>query len=178
MIAVHHVVLTAIGADRPGLVDAVARYVLECGGNVEDSRMVDLHGQFAMMMLVAGPDDVAGRLRGGLDQLQSEARLHVEVTPADLSQPWAGAAAIPYRLNTWAMDHPGLVQSVAHVLGDLGVNIESADTSLRPAPYTNAPLFEMELVVAVPADLHLAELREALGRLCDELNIDWQLTAL
>ncbi len=178
MTAVHHVVLTAIGADRPGLVDEVARYVLERGGNVEDSRMVDLHGQFAMMMLVAGPDDVAGRLQEGLDALRHESRLHVEITPADMSQPWRRAAAIPYRLNTWAMDHPGLMQSVAHVLGELGVNIESADTSLRPAPYTNTPLFEMELVVAVPADLHVAELRDALGRLCDELNIDWQLTAL
>ena len=48
------------------------------------------------------------------------------------------------------MDHPGLMQSVSHLLGELGVNIESAETSLRPAPYTNAPLFEMELVLAVP----------------------------
>ena len=85
---------------------------------------------------------------------------------------------MPYRLNTWAMDHPGIMQSVAHLLGDLGVNIESVDSALRPAPYTNAPLFEMELIVSVPAATPVAELREALGRLCDELNVDWQLTAL
>ncbi len=178
MTALHHAVLTAIGADRPGLVDEVARYVVERGGNLEDSRMVNLHGQFAMMMLVAGPEDVIGRLRQGLDQLGVASRVHVELRPADPTQSPPSAVAIPYRLNTWAMDHPGLVQSVAHLLGGMGVNIESADTSLRPAPYTNAPLFEMELVVSVPADLHVADLREALGRLCDDLNIDWQLTAL
>jgi predicted amino acid-binding ACT domain protein len=55
----HHAVLTAIGADRPGLVDEVSAYVLERGGNLEDSRMLNLHGQFAMMMLVS----VAGRDR-------------------------------------------------------------------------------------------------------------------
>ena len=178
MVTTHHAVLTAVGADRPGLVDEVARYVLERGGNLEDSRMVNLHGQFAMMMLVAGPDDVIGRLHDGLQALERDSRVRAELHDADLTQGVASAAAIPYRLNTWAMDHPGLVQSVAHLLGGLGVNIESADTSLRPAPYTNTPLFEMELVVAVPADLHVADLREALGRLCDELNIDWQLTAL
>ena len=102
----------------------------------------------------------------------------MEVRAADLTRAHTASAAMPYRLNTWAMDHPGLVQSVAHLLGDMGVNIESADTSLRPAPYTNAPLFEMEFVVAVPAELHIGELREALGALCDDLNIDWQLTAL
>ncbi len=47
-------VLTAVGDDRPGLVDEVTRYITERGGNLEDSRMVNLRGQFAMMMLVAG----------------------------------------------------------------------------------------------------------------------------
>jgi glycine cleavage system regulatory protein len=70
------------------------------------------------------------------------------------------------------------MQSVSHLLGGLGVNIESVDSSLRPAPYTNTPLFEMELVLSVPATTHVAELREQLGALCDEMNIDWQLTAL
>ena len=177
MAATRHAVLTAVGADRPGLVDEVARYVLERGGNLEDSRMVNLHGQFAMMMLVEGADDVVDRLRQGLDQLQRDSHVRVEVHAADLSQV-TSAAAIPYRLNTWAMDHPGLVQSVAHLLAELGVNIESADTSLRLAPHTTAPLFEMEFVVAVPAGLRVADLREAIGRVCDELNIDWQLTAL
>jgi len=85
---------------------------------------------------------------------------------------------MPYRLKTWAMDHPGLMQSIAHLLGELGVNIESVDTSLRPAPYTNTPLFEMELIISLPALTPLAGLREALARHCDELNIDWELTAL
>jgi glycine cleavage system transcriptional repressor len=174
----HHAVLTAIGADRPGLVDGVARYVLECGGNVEDSRMVNLHGQFAMVMLVAGPDDIIGRLTAGLPGLERDNQVRAEVRAADLAQTRSSAAAIPYRLNTGAMDHPGLVQSIAHLLSGMGINIETADTSLRPAPYTNTPLFEMELIVAVPADLHIAALRDALGRLCDDLNIDWQLTAL
>ena len=90
----------------------------------------------------------------------------------------SSSTALPFKLSTWAMDHPGLMHSVAHLLGELGVNIESADTSLRPAPYTNAPLFEMELVLAVPQSVRVAGLREALERLCDELNIDWRLTAL
>jgi glycine cleavage system transcriptional repressor len=177
MSGVRHMVLTAVGPDHPGLVDQVTRFVADCGGNLEDSRMVNLRGQFAMMMLVAGSDEVVQRLRDGLSELQTGAGVHAEVRIAAAGRP-AVAPALPYKLATWAMDHPGLMQSVAHLLGELGVNIESADSSLRPAPYTNAPLFEMELVLAVPAAVHVAELREALGRLCDELNIDWHLTAL
>jgi glycine cleavage system transcriptional repressor len=177
MDALHHAVLTAVGDDRPGLVDEVTRYITERGGNLEDSRMLNLRGQFAMMMLVAGSDEAMSRLHDGLGSLRRSSNVHAELRPADAVVPQR-APALPFRLNTWAMDHPGLMQSVAHLLGQMGVNIESVDSSLRPAPYTNTPLFEMELVVSVPAVTPVAELREALGELCDEMNIDWQLTAL
>jgi len=177
MSGVQHAVLSAIGPDHPGLVDEVTRFVAGCGGNLEDSRMVNLRGQFAMMMLVAGSAEVVRRLEDGLPQLKERTGVHAEVQAASSGQPPA-AAALPYKLSTWAMDHPGLMQSVAHLLGGLGINIESAETSLRPAPYTSAPLFEMELVLAVPQSTPPAGLREALTRLCDELNVDWQLTPL
>jgi glycine cleavage system transcriptional repressor len=174
---VHHAVLTAVGDDRPGLVDEVTRYITERGGNLEDSRMVNLRGQFAMMMLIAGDEETMALLQDGLGSLRRGSHVHAELRPADAGSA-EHAPALPFRLNTWAMDHPGLMQSVSHLLAEKGVNIESVDSSLRPAPYTNTPLFEMELVVSVPAATHVAELREALGELCDEMNIDWQLTAL
>ncbi len=173
----HHAVLTAVGDDRPGLVDEVTRYITERGGNLEDSRMVNLRGQFAMMMLVAGSEEAMSRLHDGLGGLRRSSSVHAELRPA-VSVAAQRSPALPFKLNTWAMDHPGLMQSVAHLLGGLGVNIESVDSSLRPAPYTNTPLFEMELVLSVPAATHVAELREKLGDLCDEMNIDWRLTAL
>jgi glycine cleavage system transcriptional repressor len=172
-----HAVLTAVGDDRPGLVDEVTCYITERGGNLEDSRMVNLRGQFAMMMLISGDEAAMARLHDGLGSLRRGSHVHAEMRPADAGEA-SQKAALPFRLNTWAMDHPGLMQSVSHLLAEKGVNIESVDSSLRPAPYTNTPLFEMELVISVPAANPVAELREALGELCDEMNIDWRLTAL
>jgi len=173
----HRAVLTALGADRPGLVDDVSGFVAERGGNVEDSRMVNLHGQFAMVMLVAGGEETMARLRAEVAELAACCQVHAEVTVADVTRP-AGRPALPYRLRTWAMDHPGLLKSVAHLLHESSVNIESADTRLKEAPVTGAPVFEMEMVLAVPAETPIAELRERLGRLCDELNMDVKLEAL
>jgi glycine cleavage system transcriptional repressor len=172
-----HAVLTTIGDDRTGLVDEVTRFVAECGGNLEDSRMVNLHGQFAMVMLVEGSPETIECLRARLPELAEASRLHAQITPADLG-PRAAAPAVPFRLTTAAMDHPGLVQSVSHLMREHGVNIESVDTTLRQAPITGAPLFEMEMVVSVPAATPVAGLREAVAALCDDLNMDWQLTAL
>ena len=46
------VVITAVGPDRPGLVDELTAFLLEVGANVADSSMVNLGGQFALLMLV------------------------------------------------------------------------------------------------------------------------------
>ena len=176
MSSLTYVVLTAVGPDHPGLVDTVTGFVLGSGGNLEDSRMVNLHGQFAMMLLVAGSDSTLEKLRAGLSGLQHEAGVHAELRLATSSPLFA--AALPCRITASAMDHPGLMQSVSHLLAGLNVNIESAETSLSSAPHTGTPLFAMQLDVSVPVGTPLAELREQLGRLCDELNIDWNLSAI
>ncbi|HMK92268.1 MAG TPA: ACT domain-containing protein [Thermoleophilia bacterium] len=172
-----YAVLTVVGDDRPGLVDEVTRFVLDCGANLEDGRMVNLHGQFAMMMLLDAAAPVFDCLRARLPALTEASRVRAELTPAGAGRPSA-AAAIPYRLTASGMDHPGLVQPVAHLLAERGVNIESAQTTLSHAPVTGAPLFEMEFVLSVPADLAVADLRSALSSLCDELNVDWRLATL
>src|SRR5690242_8539068 len=61
-----HAILTALGADRPGLVDEVSRFIFERGGNIEDSRMVNLSGQFAMMVLLGGDEPALSKIRAEL----------------------------------------------------------------------------------------------------------------
>ena len=85
---------------------------------------------------------------------------------------------MPYRLTGKALDQPGLVHQVANLLRSFEVNIESMDTTLESAPVTGAPVFAMDMTIAVPGDMAMPKLREELGRVCDGLNIDWHLAAL
>ncbi len=174
---VRHSVLTAIGDDRPGLVDEVTRFIVAHGGNLEESRMVNLHGTFAMMILVAGTEESMARMHDELGGLERASGVHAELTAA-ADERNGVAAALPFRLQTWAMDHPGLLQAVAHLLTSMGANIESVQTSLQGAPMTGTPVFSVDLVVSIPVTTAIAELRAALGRLCDEQNMDWRLTPL
>lgn len=173
-----HAILTAIGADRPGLVDELSQFIFERGGNLEDSRMVNLRGQFAMMVLVAGSEQTLSRLRSELWQLTQRSNLQADLRPASAEQTGPSAQAVPYRLKATAIDQPGLVHRFAHLLRSLSVNIESLETQLAPAPITGTPLFDMELILSVPRTTSLVQLREQLAKLCDDLNIDWQLAAM
>src|ERR1051325_2514156 len=97
-----HAILTAIGGDRPGLVDEVSEFIFARGGNIEDSRMVNLRGQFAMMVLIGAAEQTISRVRSELWQLQQQSGLQIELRPA--SEARAGSAqAAPYRLRASAL---------------------------------------------------------------------------
>ncbi len=170
-----HAILTAIGADRPGLVEEVSQFIFDRGGNIEDSRMVNLRGQFAIMLLVGASEAVVARLKAELPELSRQSKLHIELHAAEASRVSASAQAVPYRLSGTGVDQAGLVHRVSHVLRESNVNIESLETRLTAAPYTGSPLFEMEMIVSVPRVTPISQLRQKLGILCDELNIDWKL---
>ncbi|HEY8667616.1 MAG TPA: ACT domain-containing protein [Tepidisphaeraceae bacterium] len=173
-----HAILTAVGSDRPGLVDEVSEFIFQQGGNIEDSRMVNLRGQFAMMVLLSGTEETLGKIRAGLPGLSAATNLHAELRPAESARTAASAQALPYRLTATAMDQAGLVHHIAHLLKTMSVNIESLETRLAAAPITGAPVFEMELILSVPRSTAISKLRQSLGGLCDELNIDWELDAM
>ena len=173
-----HAILTAIGVDRAGLVDEVSSFIYDRGGNIEDSRMVNLRGQFAVMLLVGGDESIIGRLRREQATLATSSGLQVDVRPA--LEPPGGAGAkpsesIPFRFLATAVDRPGIVHRISHLLWELGANIENLETRLTAAPYTGAPVFEMEAVLSAPRATSLKELRQKLGALCDEMNMDWEL---
>lgn len=171
----NHAILTAIGTDRPGIVDELSQFIFDRGGNIEDSRMVNLRGQFAMMVLVGGGADVLERLGHELGEFSRRSGMSAELRPAGEGRSASAADALPYRLVGTGIDQPGLVHRVAHLLRELGVNIESLETRLTPAPYTGAPMFELEAVLSVPRTTQLSQLRQKVGALCDELNVDWDL---
>ncbi len=172
-----HAVLTAIGSDRPGLVEEVSEFVFRHGGNIEHSRMANLRGQFTMMLLVSTPGDVLRSMQSSLPALIQHSGLHIEVRAA-ARQSIPARPALPYRLTASALDQAGLVHRLAHLLRSLEVNIENMQTNLVAAPYTGAPVFEIEMTISVPGALPLSSLREKLASLCDELNIDWRLSAM
>ena len=86
-----------------------------------------------------------------------------------------GRGEVLYRLVGTGIDQPGLVHRLAHLLREQNVNIESLETRLTPAPYTGAPMFELEALLSVPRTTSLSGLRKKLGAACDEVNMDWDL---
>jgi len=161
-------VLTVIGPDRTGLVEALAERISATGGNWENSRMSHLAGQFAGILLVTIDRARTDELLAGLRALDG-AGLHVTAFPAP------GAAApegLPVFLELTGDDRVGIVRDVARILAERGVNVEELESDVTSAPMSGEPLFSARAVLRVPPMLALSDLRTSLEALGSELMVD------
>ncbi len=166
-------VMTAVGPDRSGLVGQLTGSLHKAGGNVADSRMVNLRGQFALLVLVEADEAVLPGLRQAFENTAQSLGLTVSVTPQAAAL--SAVKGVPYRLKTYSADQPGIVARVSDLLRQHGVNIEELSTRLQSAPFAGEPLFTMEIDMTVPSGVSVRKLRAELETVCDGLNADVDL---
>jgi glycine cleavage system transcriptional repressor len=161
--------LAATGRDRPGIVAAVTEALLAHGVNIEDAEMAILRGHFAIVLVLAAPDDVdVDSLRARLDAVAAEVPLEA-LSLSEVEALGGGPRPeVSHAISVYGADRPGIVHAVAGALADLGVNI--VDLSTRVVG--DEPLYAMLIEVTLPAGLDDATLEGALGRVAAELGVD------
>jgi glycine cleavage system regulatory protein len=165
-------VLTVIGPDRPGLVEALSEAVADHGANWQESRMSHLEGWFAGLLRVNIPEANAANLVRALEELGSRG-LRVTVQPSEPVPTAAETHAL--RLELTGQDRPGIIRQLSHVLAELRVNVDELDTNVTSAPMSGEPLFRARASLRVPNSVPPEELREALEKIAHELMVDVSL---
>ena len=166
-------VLTIVGADKPGLVDSVAREIAALGGNWEESRMVRLAGQFAGVLLVSIETARTDELAAALRKL-GPSGLRIELHPTSAQA--ATTPAVPHwKLEVTGNDRPGIIRDISRILAERNVNVEELESLVASAPMSGEPMFTARFWIAV-GESHVADLRARLEALGGELMVD--LTAL
>ena len=161
--------VTAIGADRPGIVADVTGVLVAHGCNLEDTSMSILRGHFAMVLLVAAPEELdAAALERALARDAADLVVSVgSVSEQDASTTGEGE---PWTVVVYGADHPGIVHGVASVLASLGVNI--VDLSTRVSGDEARPIYSMVMEVELPRGLGGDELGERLGARAADLGVE------
>ena len=163
-------ILTAIGPDRPGIVGQFTGHLHDADANILDSKMVNLRGQFAIILLIEAAPDAVNKIRRTLPAQAAKIGLRLDVSdPHAPAQPVTG---LPFRLKTYSLDQPGIVHRITDVLREHAVNIEDLSARQESAPFAGTPLFLMEMRVTVPPTVSIQKLRTQLQSLCDSLNCD------
>ncbi|MEM1303983.1 MAG: ACT domain-containing protein, partial [Planctomycetota bacterium] len=142
-------VLTVLGADRPGLVEFLANIVAEHDANWLESRMAHLGGHFAGLLRVEVDADRASELTQAIQQA-SAGKLDTIVYPDDSEAKPAERPALV--LDVTGHDRPGIVREITRVLAAAGANLEDLHTEALGAPYTGQPVFHATVKIHLPPD--------------------------
>ncbi len=168
-------VLTLTGSDRIGIVQLVTESILECGGDVQASRMARLGGEFAMLLLVSIPDSETGRLTDNVGELAGEG-FKVSLTETEWGVSTKRKDWLPYRIKVRGANHEGIIHELSEQLSDQGIHIEFIDTNVVPAPMSGTPLFMMDAIIAVPPDLPKHKWQDDLEEAADRLNVELEMS--
>nr|MBF0685156.1 ACT domain-containing protein [Pseudomonas sp.] len=166
-----HLVLTVIAEDQPGLVERLADCIARHGGNWLDSRMSRMAGQFAGILQIAVPAAAQAELFDALSELESQGiRVLLAPSGSDPGRSWQ-----MIQLQLVGNDRPGIVRDITRLLAGHGINLESLETDIAPAPMSSEPLFRASARLAVPSELPLDELQRHLETLADDLMVELRL---
>lgn len=168
--------LSVIGADRAGLVDALAEVVADHGGSWDRSQMTELAGVFAGVVVVRLPGDRAAAWREALAPLRERGLLEVTLRSAsgDLDDAARSDrdAAPTVEVAVTGADRPGIVHELSHALAALDVGIVDLRTWTASAPMAGELLFHATAVVRLPVGVTTRDLTTALESLADDLMVD------
>ena len=166
----NQLVIAALGEDRPGLVEKLSSWILDNGCNIADSRMMVMGGEFAVLLLVTGNWNKLARLENQIEQTQEQLGMTLNIKRTGPRK--VGGSFLPYAVDVVSLDHPGIVHNLANFFSQRSINIQDLSTSSYSAAHTGTPMFSVHMSLDVPADTHIATLRDEFLDFCDRLNLD------
>jgi glycine cleavage system regulatory protein len=161
-------VLTIVGPDRPGLVNLVSDRATAHGANWLESRMANLAGQFAGIVLLQIPDAKVQSFSASLAELESQGLRVTVARGADGS----GGGMRRLHLELLGQDRPGIVRDISSALARQGVSIDELVTDCVSGSMSGEALFRAQAQLRVPVGVETRALRVVLESIANDLMVD------
>ena len=160
----NRIIITAIGADKPGLVDQISSIINDNDGNIENSKMIKIENQFAMIIDFHSSKD--------LDIIKTNLQ-HIE--ELEITYKLAEISKENNKTNKYIIsgaDNQGIINRVSNFFSKRNINIVEVNTNIELAPITGSPLFNMKITFTYNDSHNIDELYSKLSNLCENLNLD------
>ncbi|MEE2001288.1 ACT domain-containing protein [Alkalimonas sp. MEB108] len=168
-----HLVVTAIGTDRTGLVSQLARLVTDCHCNILDSRMAIFGHELTFIMLLAGEPTAISRVEHLLPSLGLELDLltMMKRTPAHELP----AVASHYVLSYQGPDKVGTLRAITALLAQHQVSI----AALRSKTIAKAEgqWMEASMTLQFMQEQSVPEVKHAVENLMQEFGLTGEFSA-
>jgi glycine cleavage system regulatory protein len=165
-------IVTFIGDDRPGLVESLSRVIESNQGSWLESRLSQLGGKFAGLVLVTLPGDNGAALEADLKEL-SASGLSVRVTPATAMT--ASSRGQSITLKVIGPDRLGIVREISRALAQREVNVVEMDSEVSSAPMSAELIFSARIDAEIPEHIDLDDLEDSLEEIANTMTLEIEL---
>ena len=169
--ALKYMVLSALGPDRPGIVKEISSVIHKAGGNLEDSRMAILAGDFAVIVLFSASDAVVGIIKEKCRVLEEKLSLEIHLKETVKSE--VDSTSKLFDFEATGVDQPGIVHAVSSILAEFDTNVVSLESRLSHAAFYGTAMFTVRAELQIRSDGIVDQLRKKLDRVCDELQLTY-----
>ena len=166
----NHLLINAYTTHPESPLLSVTRRIADSGCNLVDARLATVGRDVSMTALATGSWDAVAKLEAMLGRLDREEGLKLNWyrTAAKVSQ----SNLLPYIVEVVAADKPGILFQLADFFDRQGITIENLQSTRYRAMQTGAEMFSAQVTIGVPANMHIAALRDDFLEFCDHLNLD------
>jgi len=173
-----HLVITAVGTDRPGVCNQVVHLVTQSGCNIVDSRIALFGNEFTLIMLLTGNNAAITRVETTLPLLGQEHDL-ITIMKRTSSHSHIENA---YTLEVFVEsdDKPGLTEKFTNFFAEknIGLSSLSAQTISKDKIGAEQDQFHIAISASVDSDCNLMQLQEEFDAICQELAVQGALNFL
>ncbi|MGL4224286.1 MAG: glycine cleavage system protein R [Vibrio sp.] len=172
---IQHLVITAVGTDRPGICNEVVRLVTQAGCNIIDSRIALFGKEFTLLMLISGAPSTITRVETTLPVLGQQ---HDLITMTKRTSPHDQQThAYTVEVYVESDDQLGLTEQFTQFFAQrqIGMASLSAQTINKTKLDSEQDQFHIALCARVDSGCNLMQLQEEFAALCRELNVQGSL---
>ena len=165
-------VITFIGDDRPGLVEQVSSVIENNRGSWHESRLSQLGGKFAGIVLVSLPSESGESLEADLKALSSSG-LSVRVTPSSSIPEYGNYREIT--LTVMGPDRLGIVREISRALAERRINVVEMDSHVGSAAMSAEMIFKARIDAHIPQDTDMDDLHDTLDEIANHMTLEIDL---
>jgi len=168
-------ILSVLGNDRPGIVAAVSRTLLQQNCNIENVSQTILQTEFAGIFIVSMPPDLSLEiLHKCLQEALAAINLQVHVKPLQQEvSAFVAEETEPFIITTKGPDRKGLVADISEVIASFGVNVTNLQAVFKGGnePGDNIMIYEVDIPSDINRQAFYGSLREKAADLSLEISI-------
>lgn len=166
----HELLIQAVGPARESPLLMLSRRIADAGCNLVESRVATVGADVSVLLLAKGSWDAVAKLENALGRIEQDGNLHLLSYRTQASEQPSGL--LPYMVEVIAADRAGVLVELIDFFSRRHISVEQMSSMRYQAMQTGADMFQAQITIGLPADTHIAALRDEFMEMCDGLNLD------